>query len=140
MNTDLELFLKTGCVPRGEQDVIFLGCPYSHPDSAVVRERVHLASSVAVKLLELDNFVISPLSFTDLLAPLGRPKSGWYRYCLDLLALCNRLFVIQADGWKESEGLRLEISSAIGSGKSVEYLDMKYVENLLSGNADYLPF
>ena len=141
MNEDLALFFDSATRSFPYPEVIYLACPYSANDTAVMRERMELVTAVCAKLLERGDFVISPLNLSHPIAPLGRPKHGWYRYCVHLVGLCDTVWVIQADGWQESEGVKLEIAAAIAAGKLVRYLDKAYVESLLSDNVEEdIPF
>ena len=144
VSKDLKLFLDDVQLGRVSNNVIFLGCPYSSDDPAVVAERVDIASRVTVELLSRGHIVVSPLPLSHPLAKHGTPKGGWYKYCLELLKLCNSLWVLQLDGWDVSEGVRLELSAAYVRGMDIRYINRETIDLWLRpGSAeqvDDIPF
>ena len=92
--------------------MIYLACPYSHPDPAVREARFQAANMVAAKLMEAGEIVFSPLS-------MSHPIEGhmaeihdtewWMRIDHAFMEHCDSCLVIDVPGWETSKGVGLEI-------------------------------
>jgi hypothetical protein len=95
--------------------LIYLGCPYSHPDPAVTKARMAVFASVTARYMrENIGFPVSPLLNHYLVDhhDLGKDWTFWQRYSRRLLGRCDELHIIELKGWEESEGLAAEIAFA----------------------------
>lgn len=106
--------------------LIYLACPYSHPDPAVRRARFDAANLCAATLMRAGVFVFSPISHTHPIAEVGDlPLSWdfWEPYDRLMIAACGALYVLTLDGWRESRGVSAEIAIARELGLSISYLE-----------------
>ena len=70
--------------------------------------------------------VFSPISHTHPIAAAGNLPVGWEfwkQYDLTFIEWCDELYVLMADGWRESTGVTAEIKLAKELGKPVRYLE-----------------
>lgn len=107
-------------------DLIFVSMPYSHPDPAVVRDRMVLFSKMMGQFALKGETVVSPLVFHFMLEhtpALGSDWAFWENYSKHLLGRSTRLRVIMAPGWRESSGVTGEIEHAKLWGVRVEYVE-----------------
>lgn len=108
-------------------ELIYLAVPYSHTDLSVRIERFEAANAAAAKLIEQGNHVFSPISHTHPieLASKGKLPMGWeYWAAYDerMLSNCDRVIVLDIEGWTSSKGVQAEIAIARRMGKPVDYL------------------
>lgn len=113
-------------------EIWYLASPYSDSDPAVVEARVETVSKLTAKLINEnpDVVVFSPIAYTH---PLQKehqadPGAGWYLWDLAMLRWCRKLIVARIDGWRESQGVRLEIAYAMGAGIPIEFVDAEQTE------------
>lgn len=98
--------------PATTNDLVYLACPYSHPDVDVRELRFFKANHYAAKLMEAGILVFSPISHTHPIAEAGDLPKGWdfwERYDRAYLSICRALVVLTLDGWNESKGVQAEI-------------------------------
>ena len=108
--------------------LIYLACPYTHPDEMVMLERFDLANRAANKLINLGLYVFSPISHTHPIRIAGSlPPSWefWKGYDTTMIARCQKMIVVKAKGWEESKGVQAEIVIAKQLGIDVEYLEVE---------------
>jgi hypothetical protein len=88
--------------------LIYLASPYSHPDPLVREARFDAACRATVDLIRAGHVVFSPIVHGHPLARFGLPTdwSFWQRFDEEHLRRCCEVLVLQADGWRESEGVR----------------------------------
>lgn len=106
--------------------LIYLACPYSHPDPAVRQARFEAVNRAAAALMRQGNYVLSPISHSHPIALTGDLPLGWdywEQYDRLLLAQCGRMVVLMLDGWRESVGIRGEVSLARELGLEVTYME-----------------
>ena len=115
-----------------QPEVIYLACPYAHPDEAVREERYTAACRVAAKLIKQGKIVFSPLSHSVALAKIGdindTDSEFWLRQDLAFLPMCSELLVLAMPGWETSVGVIREIEEARKQGIRVKF---KYIDNEL---------
>ena len=110
-----------------KNELVYLACPYSHPDIAVRIARFDAANKAAAKLIEGGKHVFSPISHTH---PIELASNGklpaqwafWAAYDERMLANCDRLIVLAIDGWTSSVGVQAEITIARRLNLPVDYL------------------
>jgi hypothetical protein len=106
--------------------LVYLACPYSHPDAAVRDARFRAANVAAAALMRAGHKVFSPISHTHPIAEAGALPLGWDfweafdRAYLDHAGL---VIVLRLDGWRESRGVTAELSIARELGIPVEYIN-----------------
>jgi hypothetical protein len=106
--------------------LIYLACPYSHPDKDVQRERFHAANKAGAFLMCKGLFVFSPISHTHPMAEdanLPGHWEFWKSYDVAMIARCQKLMVLKLDGWEQSTGVTAEIKIAKEFGIPIEYME-----------------
>jgi nucleoside 2-deoxyribosyltransferase len=103
--------------------MIYLACPYSHPDPAVRQERFRHACRAAAEMIRAGKVVFSPVTHSHPLVEHGLPTDWafWERFDRFYLERCDEV-VLTLDGWEVSVGVRSEVAIAQGLGKPVRYL------------------
>ena len=108
---------------------IYLACPYSHPDPAVREARFESANRAAARLMMQGHTVFSPISMTHPIAESASLPGDWGFWAaqdLPFIEWCDRMMVLQLDGWKESAGVADETAIARVMGRIVEYINMEF--------------
>jgi len=118
----LERFLSDSRV----KPLIYLASSYGHRDPAVMQDRYELVCQAAADMVAEGQMAISPIAYGHTL--LGyREMPGdwefWQAFCISLLAKCDRMIVLQMDGWQESRGVQAEIRYAETNGIPVDYIE-----------------
>jgi hypothetical protein len=110
---------------ENEKKLIYLGCPYSHPNPHVKTQRFEAVTKVASKMMAKGEFVFSPISHTHPIAMVGNLPGGWEfwkAYDEIYLRMSRKMIVLMLDGWQESVGLTAEIELSKKLGIEVEYM------------------
>ena len=107
------------------KSLVYLACPYSHPDAEVRRLRFEAANRAAGKLMQDGVFVFSPISHSHPIAlacelPLG--WEFWEAFDRAYLTHCHKMIVPMLDGWETSRGIANEIKIANELGLVVEWM------------------
>lgn len=108
-----------------KKELIYLGCPYSHPDPAVKQARFETVTRVASRLVAAGYHVYSPITHSHPMAEMGELPGGWdfwEKYDRIFLEMSKSMFVLKLEGWEESTGLQAEIKIARELGIPVEYI------------------
>lgn len=106
--------------------LIYLATPYNHPDPAVREERFNLACLAAATLMQNGVHLFCPIAHTHPIALQGNLPCDWdywQEYDRLMLNSCTELWIVQMDGWDQSEGIKGEIKIARELNKRVFYLD-----------------
>jgi len=106
--------------------LIYLASSYSHRDPAVMQDRYEQVCQAAADMVAEGQMAISPIAYGHTL--LGyREMPGdwtfWESFCISLLAKCDRIVVLQMDGWQESRGVQAEIRYAEANGIPIDYVE-----------------
>jgi hypothetical protein len=106
-------------------DVVYVAVPYSHPDAAVVEERMRLFALTSSRIMAQGQFVFSPVLNHSILkhAKLPGDWQYWQHYCRAFLRRCDKLVVLRIPGWDQSTGVAEEIRFATENSMLIEYLD-----------------
>lgn len=108
-----------------EKKIIYLACPYSHPERAMRIYRFEKANEAAGKLISAGEIVFSPISHThpifETMADISFGWDFWHKFDLAFLEVSKKLIVVKIDGWKESAGVQAEIKIAEKLGIPIEY-------------------
>ena len=105
--------------------MIYLGSPYSHPESAVREIRFDAACKAAAVLMQRGHLVFSPVCYSHQIAKHGLPTDWifWEKYDRAILRRCEEMWVLMLPGWKSSKGIQAEIKIAKELGMPVEFID-----------------
>lgn len=99
--------------------MIFLSCPYSSKDPAIVEARMKLFLRVDAFFTKLGLNTVSPL-YKHILVQAGHDVPSdwnfWKEYSQELLRKCFVMVIIPADGWKDSAGVLGEIDFCLQNG------------------------
>jgi len=120
---------KTRTVPVSHDKVIYLACPYTHPDPMVREARFELATAVAAALIREGNIVYSPITMTHPIDLVLAGRSGtlgsdyWVAFDEAFMAMCSEMVVIRAEGWRQSSGISREIAYFSDRKKPIRYID-----------------
>lgn len=110
------------------RDVIYLACPYTHPDPAVRKARFDTATAVAADLIRAGHIVYSPITMTHpidvVLAGASNTLGSDYWVAFDeaFMEMCSEMIVVQAEGWESSSGIRREIAFFKVRKKPIRYM------------------
>jgi len=110
--------------------LLYLAAPYSHQSAAVREWREGLSTSTAALIMQITGqTVYSPLTHGHRIAPhlpneLLLDHEFWMRQCLPILRMADELLVLPLEGWRESAGVRKEISVAQACLIPVNFLDL----------------
>src|ERR1700692_1103713 len=98
--------------PRLEEakshNVIYLACPYTHPDPDVRRRRFEIVTAVAADLIKSGRIVFSPITMTH---PIDMVLAGasntlgsnyWVAFDEAFMEMCSEMIVLTLDGWEQS--------------------------------------
>jgi len=115
--------------------LVYLACPYSHPDPAVRFMRAQLASLTAAELMREGSPVFSPLSHSHMMSENGGLPDEWAfweRVDRPILRQCERMIVLKLDGWDKSVGVAAEIKIADELDIPIEYIETTAVSPLVN--------
>lgn len=106
--------------------LVYLATPYSHPNPVVRQHRFEQACRAAARWQQKGQLVFSPIAHSHSLTEYEELPQGWdfWRdWCLATLGRCDRLWVLQLDGWEQSRGVQAEIQIALERGIPIKYKD-----------------
>ena len=95
--------------------MIYLACPYTHPDLSVREHRFDLSARAAAYLIAQGNIVYSPITMTH---PIDRHLADgegtlgsdfWVDFDEAFMEHCSELILLKIEGWQKSSGVRREI-------------------------------
>lgn len=104
---------------------IFLACPYSHADAAVVQERFIQCNQVAAQIIEAGHAVFSQVSMSHPINQAFRGKDNaaigklWAPVDAVFMELLEELIVLDLPGWELSGGIKREIEFFEQRGRRV---------------------
>jgi hypothetical protein len=107
---------------RDGAPLVYLACPYSHPEASVRAARFRAANIAAGALMRQGLNVFSPISHTHPIAVDCELPTGfdfWEQYDRAFLSCCSALYVLKIDGWEQSKGVQTEIRIAKELGLSI---------------------
>lgn len=94
--------------------MIYIACPYSHPDPVVRAYRVRAATIYAAQLSRAGRPCFSPLSHSAPIVEAGGSEAWQYWLHVGLRVLvpaCREMHVLCLPGWTKSQGVKTEIQS-----------------------------
>jgi hypothetical protein len=95
--------------------IVYLACPYTHPDEAVMLQRYEAVNAAAGELMLQGKVVFSPISHSRPIAEamdFSTTWDFWKDQDLAMLKLCGELCVLALPGWKDSVGVSEEMAEA----------------------------
>jgi len=102
--------------------MIYLASPYSHPDSAIRRERYAAALLYCKRQMSVGQVIFSPIVYGHQFATafsLPTDHNYWQGFNERVLIPCNQVHVLALPGHTESEGIRAERAFAEAYGISI---------------------
>ena len=104
--------------------MIYLACPYSHPDPAVREARFQAACRAATDLLLAGEVAFTPGVYGHPLVAMGVPGdwSFWSRLDHAMIERSDAVHVLALPGWDTSVGVRQEVLFARSLGKPVTFV------------------
>jgi hypothetical protein len=112
--------------------LIYLACPYTHPDASVRRQRFHQVTKAAAALIRRGYFVFSPITMTH---PIDLEMAGventlgsdfWVTFDQVFMERCDIFVLLPLAGWQDSSGIRREIEFFKNAGKPLMVLDRDF--------------
>ena len=119
--------------------IIYLACPYTHPDGRIREERFRSATEVAADLIRQGHIVYSPITMTHpidvVLAGTGSTLGSdfWVSFDEAFMDACSEMVILKVDGWDKSAGIKREIAYFKKQGKPIRYVLPK--KNVVIGQA-----
>jgi nucleoside 2-deoxyribosyltransferase len=102
---------------------VYLACPYSHEDEKVMVERFNMANKAAALLMKKGCYVVfSPISHSH---PISlhidncKDHDFWLKQDYEFMKWCDKLIILEIEGWEESKGVNREIEWAMDLGKNI---------------------
>jgi hypothetical protein len=108
--------------------IVYLACPYTHPDLNVRLDRFAASARAAADLIRRGMFVYSPITMThpiDLVLARDQETMGsdyWCDFDEAFMDVCSEMIILTVPGWRESSGIKREISYFRAQNKAVSYL------------------
>lgn len=111
---------------ENHRPLVYLACPYSHPELSVREDRFNKVNEITAKLTNSGLSVFSPISMTHPLATkhsLPGDWEFWKKFDTDFISCANTLYVLTIDGWEKSTGVQAEIVIARNQRIPIIYLN-----------------
>jgi len=105
--------------------LIYLASPYSHEDETVRLWRFDAVVKAVGVLMNLGHMIYSPIAHChpiQLKHVLPTEWAYWQAYDETMLSRCDRLWILQLDGWEKSTGVKAETEIAMRLGLPVEFV------------------
>jgi len=105
------------------QPFVYLASPYRHKDPQVMHRRFEQAISAMLHAWEIGYPAFAPIVYTHPISVClpWLPNQRYQSFDDRILAVADELWILQLDGWEQSEGLRHEEGLAKAMGKQVRY-------------------
>jgi hypothetical protein len=107
--------------------ISYLAAPYSHAISRTRFYRYRQICYVTAELARRGEIIYSPISSWHFIAVnynLPTDAAFWLPYMLEFLARCDKMYVLQLEGWENSVGVQREIEFATEHNIPIEYITM----------------
>lgn len=112
-------------VLKTEQALIYLSAPYSHKDPKIMDRRAKQIDIIAGYFMNNGYMIFSPISHCHRITKIAKLPTDfefWKSYNREMLLRCDRIYVLQLEGWEESIGVKGEIKIAEETGIPIIYL------------------
>ena len=129
---DLKAFQDHAQTGIEYSEIWYITSPFAHHSENVMKKRIVDVKKAVRHILKTRPYAypLSPLTGETLDFKQGfQTKAGNYRLDLQLLNKCDKLIVLQLEGWDRSLGVQLGIAFALGKGIPIMYLTLDEVEN-----------
>lgn len=112
---------------------IYLGTPYTHPDLMVQDERYSIALQMTYYFLKKGYLVYCALAHNNLFNAMGYTGDWehWQNHNHQMLIRCNKLLVLELNGWETSQGLKAEIRIAKEHHIPIEHISEKEIQSII---------
>lgn len=105
--------------PRtSNMNFLYLACPYSHPDAAVMRQRADMITQIAASIMSMGTAAVySPITHGAAVEPflpehLRRNHDFWMTMDIPFVRHSVGLVLAPFEGWEDSKGVAIEIQVA----------------------------
>lgn len=115
-------------MPEPEPELVYLATPYNHPDETARKIRFETACQLTAELIAAGYHVFSPISHNHPVAwyaNMPLEAEYWAPFNRRMLAICQRLIVLQQPGWRESLGVQAELTFAAENDIPISYMNME---------------
>src|SRR5690348_9976122 len=112
-----------------KRDIVYLACPYTHPDASIREARFNAATLAAARLIEQGRVVYSPITMThpiDVILAGRHSTLGsdyWVRFDEAFMEACAEIIILRLDGWEESRGIARERRFFEEKKRPVSFID-----------------
>jgi Domain of unknown function (DUF1937). len=113
--------------------IVYLACPYSHPDFQIRLDRFNASAQAAALLIRRGLVVYSPITMThpiDVVLAENQSTMGsdyWVDFDEAFMDVCSEMFILTLDGWRDSNGIRREIEYFERQGKKISLVSVNGV-------------
>ena|SRR5882672_2424350 len=107
--------------------IAYLAAPYSSIHIHIRDRRYHQIAFVAAQLIKRGEIIYSPITSCHHLANdynLPIEADYWLRQDLEFLRHCGKMYVLQLEGWEDSEGVESEIVYTTDRNIPIEYITL----------------
>ena len=110
------------------REIIYLACPYTHPDSKVRELNFRTATEAAAVLIREGHIIYSPITMTHPIdvviagttATLG--SDYWVAFDEAFMDACSEIVILKVEGWDTSSGIRREMEYFKKQGKPIRFM------------------
>ncbi len=113
--------------------MIYISCPYTHPDPSVQEYRYKMSCKAASKLFAAGIVCFNPLAHSVPAVEFGGcslTHSQWLAIDLEILRRCDEMLLLGLEGWRQSVGVKDELFEALALGKPVTLIEEADIEAL----------
>jgi hypothetical protein len=114
-----------------KRPIIYLACPYSHPNWQTRLDRFDASARAAAMLIRKGLVVYSPITMThpiDVALAENQGSMGsdyWCDFDESFMDVCTEMLILTLDGWRESNGIRREIAYFEKQGKAISLMSLE---------------
>lgn len=118
--------------------MIYLACPYTHPNQAVREQRFEAACAATATLMRSGKSVFSPIVHSHPLVRYGLPVEWefWQAQDCEHLRRCDCVVVLTLEGWETSRGVQAELRLASELQLPIHYLSSAMISMQSSGSVN----
>lgn len=110
-----------------DSKVLYLCCPFTHDDPAIMEHRYRTSCIAAAKLMKSGIVVFNPLSHSvpvnEFIEGIDDQHSFWMSIDLPILHRCDEVLIVGLPGWTESRGVKAEMFEALGLSKPITQIE-----------------
>ena len=116
-----------------KEELIYLASPYTDETEIVTLERYNRALYAVATLLRFGIITFSPIVYCHEIAvrfTFGKGIDTWWSLDAVFMERCQRLLVLQLDGWELSKGVRLEVDQFKLRGINPGYVTIEELQTM----------